>query len=314
MDYKEAFVEFKRLIDSYKRVTIVSHKRADGDTISSALALYSYLNSISVKSELVCIDSDLPQEFSFLYGFDRFKNKISYSDSLVVTLDCATLGRCGFDLENRDIINIDHHQDNSLFGNLNIVNVDVSTTIVLYKLLRVYSNISKDCAVAIYSGLLSDSKNFTSTLTTKNTLLIASELLELGVDLNLVANRVNRSKALSHIRVKAKAIDSLELFNNGRVAVMSLTKDILKETGALNSSITGLVDEALSLVTVEIATLIVESDNFLKISIRSKNINISKIAQKFGGGGHKNAAGFEVNNDTIENFKNILLKELYKGL
>ena len=310
MDYKKASLEFKKLVSKYRRVTIISHIRPDGDTISSALTLYNLFKEIGVTSELVCNDAYLPKEFAFLNGFDRFKQKISYDDSLVICVDCAVVNRCGFDLSSKEIVNIDHHQDNSNFGDLNIVSVEASTTLVLYKLIKEGFRITKNIAEAIYTGLISDSQNFTTSLTNQDSFDIARDLLNYNIDINFIANRVNRYKALSHIRLKAKAIDSMQLFVDGSVAIMVLTKEDLDSTGATYSNIHGIIDEAISLATVDIAILIVEYGNSLKVSLRSKNANVSNIARIFGGGGHKNASGFEVKDGNIINIKDRLLKIL----
>ena len=313
LDYKRSAQEFLELLSRHKRVTIISHIRPDGDTISTALALYNFLKEQNITSELVCKDLDLPKEFSFLKGFDRFKQDISYSDSLVVTVDCAVEARTRFDLSKKEVVNIDHHKDNSYYGDLNIVDIEVSSTVVLYKLLSNITTVSKDVAECIYCGLLTDSQHFTSSLTTKDTFKVASELLDLGVDLTFVSNRVKKFKSLSHVRLKSKAIDSMQLFLNGRVAIMVITRDILNKTGAKYSDVIGIIDEAIYLATVEVAVLILDYENSLKVSLRSKNEDISKVAKKFGGGGHKNASGFDIKNGTIEELKFKLLDYLQKN-
>jgi len=308
MDYRKLVLEFKELLVGYRRVTIVSHIRPDGDTIASALALYNVLKQEKICSELVCKDDNLPIKYNFLKGFEKFKTKIDYDDSLIITLDCADLDRTGFNLKERKIVNIDHHKSNTRFGSLNIVEVNVSATVVLYKLLKEGFKIRKEVAEAIYTGLLSDSLNFTTSLTTKDTFKIASELLECGIDLQKIAYRVNRYNPLSHIRALARAIDNMQLYFDGKVAIMSLYQDDIKATSATYSDIDGIIDSAISLATVEIAILITELENSIKVSLRSKNVDVSEIAIYFGGGGHENAAGFEEKKSKIAQIKEELLK------
>jgi len=312
MDYSRSYLEFKELLNKFKRITIISHIRPDGDTISSALAIYNYLKIDGVTSELVCANIP-PIKYKFLKGFDKFKSKIGYSDSLVITLDCADLTRVSFNLDNRVIVNIDHHSSNNNFGTLNIVEVEVSTTVVLYKFLKEGFSINKDIAECIYAGLISDSQNFTTTLTKKETFNIASELLEYGVDLVKVSNMVNKFNSLSHVRILGKAIDSLMLYSNAKIAVMIITKEDVEATGATFGDIDGIIDVAASLATVEIAILITNFLGLIKVSLRSKNVDVSKVASIFGGGGHKMAAGFEVKDGKIEQVKLDILKEL-KGI
>ncbi len=312
MDYLELSAKFRELLNNFSRVTIISHKRPDGDTIGSALALYNSLKLDGIKCELVCIDKP-PIKYSFLKGFDRFSRKINYDDSLIITVDSAEIKRVDFNLDNRVIVNIDHHKSNTNYGKLNIVEVEASTTVVLFKLLKNGFKIDKDVAEALYCGLVSDSINFTTNLITKETFLVASKLLDYGVDLVKVSNWVNKHNSLAHIRLKAKAIDSLRLYEDGKVAIIFLQRDDFKACGGSYEDVDGIVDEAISLATVEIAIIIIEFLDFLKISLRSKNVDVSKVASIFGGGGHKSAAGFEVKNGKIEFVRDEILKEL-KGI
>jgi len=310
MDYKNLANEFKKLLDTHRKVTIVSHIRPDGDTVGSSLALFNSLKLMGYQVELVCMDSDLPLKLNFLDGFKRYKQKIDYNDSLIVTLDCGDISRAGFNLQGRTIVNIDHHKSNTNFGVLNIVEIEVSTTAVLYKLLKEGFAIDKSVAQPLYAGLLTDSINFTTSLVTSETFKLASELLEYGLDASYISEMINKRDSLAHTRLIARAIDSLELFNDAKVAVMLLENRDLKATGAKGSDLNGIIDFAIALVTVEVAVLIVEFDNIFKVSIRSKNVDISAIATKFGGGGHKNAGGFEVKSGKIKEIKNRILEQI----
>ena len=308
MDYKKLVSEFLELIERHRKVTIISHIRPDGDTIGSATALFNSLKIMGYQAELVCMDSDLPLKLNFLDSFKRYKKKIDYNDSLVVTLDCADILRAGFELKDRTIVNIDHHKSNTNFGTLNIVEVEVSTTLVLYKLLKEGFAIDKSVAQSLYSGLLTDSINFTTTLVNSQTFELASELLEYGLDASYISEMINRRDSLARTRLIARAIDSLELYADAKVAVMTLNNSDLKATGAKVSDLNGVIDFAISLVTVEVAVSIVELNNILKVSIRSKKVDISYIATCFGGGGHKNAAGFEAKSAKIDEIKSKILE------
>jgi phosphoesterase RecJ-like protein len=303
MDYKRASTQFRELLNNYPRFTLLMHKRPDGDTIGSALALYEVLKDMGKSVEVVSFDGNLSNRFAFLKSFNKIKKRIDFDNSLIVTLDCADINRTGFDLTNKDIVNIDHHKSNTNFGILNIVSIDVSTTVVLYRLLKEGFNISKDAAEALYCGLLTDSINFTTSLVSRDTFLVAKELLEYGLDINYISNYINKHQSLAHIRAKAKAINNLELLLDARLAITTLDTQDIKETGVKISDIDGIIDEFIALATVEIAILLTNFDGIIKASIRSKNEDISTIAQHFGGGGHKNASGFEVKNGKIENIK-----------
>jgi len=310
LNYKELAIKFKELLDAYKSVTIISHIRPDGDTIGSSLALFNSLKLMGYQVEIVCKDVDLPFKFNFLKGFDKYKKRIDFNNSLVVTLDCADINRTGFDLSSRDIVNIDHHKSNTKFGILNIVEVEVSTTAVLFKLLKEGFRIDVDVANALYTGLLTDSINFTTSLVDRSTFIMASELIEFGVSPSFIAQMVTKRNSLAHTRLIARAIDSLELFSEGRVAFMIIDNDDMKVTGAKISDIDGIIDFGINLVTVEIAILLSDINGVVKASLRSKNKDVSKIAIDMGGGGHKNAAGFEVLNGKIELIKEQILVKI----
>ena len=312
MNYKELANRFRELLDKHRKVTIVSHIRPDGDTVGSAIALFNSLKLMGYQVEIVCQDTDLPLKLNFLDGFKRYKSKIDYSDSLVVTLDCADVFRAGFDLKGRTIVNIDHHKSNTNFGVLNVVEVEVSTTAVLYKLLKEGFAIDKSVAQPLYAGLLTDSINFTTSLVDSNTFKVASELIEYGVEPNFVAQMVNRRETLAHTRLIARAIESLELFENGESAILTITKDDQKATGAKMSDIDGIIDFAIALVTVKVAILFVETRKSIKVSLRSTKRDVMTIATTFGGGGHRNAAGFEVKNATIKQVSEMLLESMKK--
>jgi phosphoesterase RecJ-like protein len=309
VDYKTKAQEFKNILKKFKKVSIISHIRPDGDTVGSAIAIYSILSKNGFNCELICKDSnDLPQNFSFLEGFCKYKNDISYKNSLIITVDAATLNRVGFDFKEQTVINIDHHKDNEHFGALNIVDIKASTTMVVYFLFKEIFKINLNAANALYAGLLTDSINFSTSLVDIECFEVAKSLIELGVNAAYISQKVNRQKSLSHIRAKTYALNSLKLYNDAKVAIMILTKQDLNKSGAKNSDIDGIIDEAISLVTVEVALLLVEFEGFIKGSLRSKNEDISIIAKNFGGGGHKSAAGFEVKNGKIEKIVEEFLK------
>ncbi len=310
IDYTQKAAKFQKLLNKHKRVTILMHKRPDGDTLSSALALYGSLKEEAISCEVVCIDSDLPIRYQFLEHFFKIKKKIDFEDSLVVTVDCADESRVGFDISSRVIVNIDHHASNTNFGILNIVEVEVSTTIVLYKLLKEGFVLNRAIATALYTGLVSDSINFTTSLVTKDTFVYASELLEYNVDITMVANYVNRFNSLSHLRAKQRAMEHLELFYDAQLAFSYLDEEDFIASGAKISDIDGIIDEFISLAVVELAILVTNFNKIVKVSMRSKNVDVSKIALKFGGGGHKNAAGFEAKNSKITDVKEKLLETI----
>ena len=310
IDYKQKAKAFRALLEEFARVTLLMHKRPDGDTLCSALALFESLKQEKISCEVVCIDRDLPMQYKFLKGFSKIKHKIDFENSLIITLDCASSSRVGFDISSRRVVNIDHHASNTNFGLLNIVEIEVATTLVLYKLLKEGFCINRDVASAIYAGLLSDSINFTTSLVKKETFVYAAEIVSYGVDIVEVSNYVNRYNSLAHFRAKQIAMSHLELFFDAKLALSFLDEPDFRASGARVSDIDGIIDEFIALAVVEVAVLITNIDGLIKVSMRSKNLDVSQIALAFGGGGHKNAAGFEAKNSTILDIKNRLLEKI----
>lgn len=307
---KEQRDRFLELLNSYKGVTILSHIRPDGDAIGSSLGIYHILKEAGFKVEIANYSKELPQDFKFLDGFSKIKNRVDFKDSLIIVCDSGSIDRVGFDLSGRVIVNIDHHKSNTDYGALNIVKPGaVSTSIVAYYFLKELFKVPKNSAKAFYTALLSDSLFFSTSSTNKDSFEFAKELVDLGANPAEIANLMKNQKPLSSLRLLAKALDSLKLHLNGKVATMKITKEDFAKTGANEYARDGVVEYGKSLATVSISILFAELDDKIKVSLRSKGIDVSKIAKSFGGGGHKEAAGFEVNGK-IDKIKEKLLEKI----
>ena len=301
---------FLELLENHRGVTILSHLRPDGDAIGTSLGVYHILKNAGFRVEITNYSKELPRDFDFLEGFSKIKNKIDFKESLIIVCDSGSIDRLGFDVSSRAVVNIDHHQSNTNFGNLNIIKAGaVSTSIVAYYFFKELFKIPKSSAEAFYAALLSDSLFFSTSSTTKETFDFAKDLVNLGTDPAQIANMLKNRKSLSSFRLLAKALESLELHLDGEVATLEITQKDLKESGAKEYEKDGIVEYGKSLATVKISVLIIEIDNKIKVSLRSKGIDVSKIALEFGGGGHKEAAGFEIDG-TIEDVKKRVLLEI----
>ncbi len=308
MNYKQKVSEFKKLLQEFGKASLLVHKKPDGDTICSAIALYEALKKEGIKLEIVSFDKELPKEYRFLKAFQKFKHRIDFNDSLIITLDSASIERVGFDITKRVIVNIDHHKSNTNFGRLNIVEELSATALVVFKLLEAGFTINIETAKALYAGIISDNQNFTTSLTQKEDFIIAAKLIDFGIDPTSIAIFVNKSKSLAHFRLKSYAMNSMELCCDAKVAIMSITDKDLQKSGAKSSDIDGIIDEAIALKVVTIAVLIYPYNHVYKVSLRSKNEDVSKMALFFGGGGHKSAAGFEVKDGTIKQIKEDIIR------
>ncbi len=294
-------VEFGHLIDQHDRFTIVSHIYPDADAIGTSLGIYIWLKEQGKKVEVVNATEDIPRNLDFLPYFSKIKNKMDFKDSLIISCDSGSVDRLGFDVGGRTIVNIDHHPTNTNFGTLNVVEPEAAASSqVAYGLLSRHGRVSSQSATAFYAALISDTRNFTTTNTDKDVFAFAEELVGVGVNVSDVTSQMLHRRSLASLRILGVAIESLELTNDAKIAIMTITRADRQRCGAKGSDLDGIVDYAKSLVTAQIAIMIVERKADIKVSIRSKGADVSQIAEQFGGGGHKVAAGFEIENSNID--------------
>ncbi len=303
--------EFRNLIESYRTITVLTHINPDPDTIGTALGIYNILKENHKKVEIVSFSVDLPINIDFLPNFSRIKHKMSYDNSLIIACDAGSIDRLGFKLENRVIVNIDHHKTNTHYGYLNIVDSSlVSASLVAYNFLSENFIITKNTATCFYTALLSDSKNFSTDRVDKNIFSIVLKLLDIGVEHNIVINNLNSRNSLASIRLEAKALDKLKLHQNATIASIKIDNSMIIETGAKMTDTVKIIDIISSLATVKIAIVIIENNSDIKVSFRSKSIDLSTFAESFGGGGHPFACGFNIKNSNLEEVLDRILVKL----
>ena len=288
------YEEVKTKIQSAECITILSHLNPDADAIGTALGIYNLLKKDKIKRvEVVNGSKALPLHLDFLPGFDKIKHQIEYENSLIISCDCGSIDRLGFDLDGRDIINIDHHRSNTQYGSINVVIADyASSSQVAFELLKKLYTVDADTATCFYTALLSDTRYFTTTSVNKEVFDVAYALVEAGAKPDVIAYNFTQRRSLSSLRILEKALSSLTLHEEAKIAVLRVTKEDIEATGAAVPDMEGIVDYARSLVTVKIALFAMELDDGIRISLRSKNVDLSQVASAFGGGGHKVAAGF----------------------
>jgi len=262
--------------------------------LGTALGIYALLSKDKTKRvEVVNGSKELPLHLDFLPHFKKIKHKMDYEESLVISCDCGSIDRLGFDLENREILNIDHHQSNTRYGTLNVVAADyASSSQVAYILFKELYAIDADTATCFYTALLSDTRYFTTTSVNKEVFDVAYKLVEAGAMPDKVAYHFTQRRSLASLRILEKALHSLSLHEEAKVATLMVTKEDIEATGATMPDMEGIVNYARSLATVEIAVFAMELEDGVRISLRSKSVDVSKVAHAFGGGGHRVAAGF----------------------
>ncbi|MCK9454445.1 MAG: DHH family phosphoesterase [Sulfurimonas sp.] len=284
-------------IEKATHIVLISHINPDADSIGSASAMYSFLLQKHKKVSWFCKTSRIDEKLSFLPWFEKIKSRFPSSADLAISLDCADEKRMGILVE-CDLINIDHHATNKNFGNINLVKPDfISTTAVIYDFFKINGvKINKKMATALYTGILDDSEFFLSKNVDGTTFASIYELIELGADFKLCNKRVAKSVSLAALRLKSLMFKNMSLHESAKVAVFCVSYEDMRATGAVGEDCKAPLFESLNLESVEVSLLLRQRSNFtIKCSIRcSLDIDVSKIASIFGGGGHLGRAGFEI--------------------
>lgn len=313
-------LSIKDTIDSVKEaenIFIVSHVRPDGDNLGSSLALALAIKKLKKNPKILKVD-DIPLDFDFLPGIELIKDHDLDQDiDLLIALDSGDLGRLGigkdFALKADKIINIDHHVSNDNFGDINLVSTSSAATAeIVYEVIREMGvHIDKDIAACLYTALSTDTGSFMYSNTTATTHRIASELLKTRIDINTININLYQNKSMEATRLFINALKDLEFYNEDQVGIISVTQEMLKESGAKMDDTEGIISFIRNISTIEVACLLKEEGkNEVKVSLRSKTeVDVSEIASKFGGGGHIRAAGCTIFED-IAKAKELLLKEI----
>jgi phosphoesterase RecJ-like protein len=300
-NYLFPVAEVKEQLAKARNITILTHLNPDADTIGTGLGIYNILKQDRTKRvEIVNASNMLPQYLDFLPSFEKIKYKIDFEESLIIACDCGSINRLGFDLENREILNVDHHNSNEYYGTVNVVVPQyASASQVAYRLFMELYPIDEPVATCFYAALLSDTRYFTTNSVNDEVFEVAKELVDLGVDPTNVAFNFTQRRSLSSIRILERALGNLRLEAEGKIAILFVTQNDILSTGARMPDMEGIVDYARSLATVEIGLFAMELEDGIRISLRSKSVDVSKVSLAFGGGGHKVAAGFTLKQTTL---------------
>ena len=314
MNTQEPYKTLRRVIDEAEAITLLTHKNPDADTLGTALGIYALLKPRFLKRiEVVNCDKALPKEVDFLVDFEKIKSKIEFDESLIICCDGGSVERFGFSLEGRRVVNIDHHLTNTSYGMLNIVNpLAASASQVAFDAFSRLYPIGKESATAWYTALLSDTQNFTTSSVNAEVFSLASTLIEKGADASYIASMLRQRKPLSGVRLLALALQTLRLHKEGRVASVYVSEEMFEATGATLLESEGIVEYARDLVTVEVAIFVREVAEGFRVSLRSKEVDISQVAMLFGGGGHRFASGFtyERAEESMDSFIETILEKI----
>jgi len=285
---------------------IVIHS-TDADTISCALALSNYFYENKIKHKVFNLSKEIPRELNFLSRFDKITDQLPKFYDLIIYVDCADKKRVPIELNDVKIINIDHHQSNDFFGDINIVDDSkASSAEILYEILEKENfKISKNMATCLYVGIYDDSIAFTTPRVDKRTFEIVNKLVEYKADPSYISTKLLHRDSLAKYRIMPKILDTIELNCEGKIATVHMEDDWLHQTGASTHECDDIVNMVLNIKIVEVVAYF-RIVNKGTISFRANGkLDVSKLSKElFNGGGHKNASG-----GRILNFKDIYLYE-----
>ncbi len=317
------FKAIKEEILKSKRIGLSFHTSPDGDAIGSTLALLNALRYVGKDSYIISRDviSDNLSFLSLSNEIDGNMTEPKMNTDLVIVLDCGNFDRISADLSNYSgkIINIDHHISNENYGFINYVDIKAASTCeisyLLIKELGINFDDKTDIEVAIgnavYTGIVTDTGSFRHSNVTSRTHNIAAKLIENGVDNSKIHSNLFDNKPFNKVNLMGSVLSDIELVLDNKVAVLQIPQGMLENFNLLNTDTSDIISVGLGIKGVEVSMLLKEVKDGVKGSLRSKNnVDVRKIAEVYGGGGHIKAAGVMLKDVGIAEAKEKLLKTL----
>ena len=309
----EGIQEALRILREGKTFWLASHVRCDGDGLGSLLALSLALRAEG-KGVYPVNDGPLPGNLRFLPGYASVSaQRPETLPDGVITLDVPVLERLGVVAEwippGTGIINLDHHVSNGRFGRVNIVEPGRSSTgELVYLLLREGKfPLNKEIATCLFTAIYTDTGRFSYSNTAPETMEIAAQLLRLGASVREVSKRTFESLKQGQLQLRARAIERLQVSEDGRIAWSTMRGSDLGEVGCAPGDAYDLIDLPRSLEGVEIALFFQEEGGQVRVSLRSEGeVDVAAVAADFGGGGHRNAAGCKVEGELGETVESLI--------
>ncbi|SHJ24255.1 DHH family phosphoesterase [Hespellia stercorisuis] len=302
----------QEVIQGKRSVAIGGHVRPDGDCVGSCMGLFQYLKDNCPEINVDVYLEDIPDPLRFIEATKEIRHEIDPEQvyDLFICLDCGDIGRLGFSgplfSSAGDTLCVDHHISNQAFAAHNYIVPDASSTSELIYNLIDPEKITKEIAEALYVGIAHDTGVFLYSCTKPSTMEAAAQLLRTGIDANDIIDKTYYEKTYVQNQILGRALLESMLLLDKRCIVSVVTKKELEFYNATAKDLDGIVSQLRSTKGVDVAMFLYETDTQeFKVSLRSNGaVDVSVIAQYFGGGGHKRAAGFTLSgryHDIINN-------------
>ena len=320
------FEEITKVVQTNNNFLITSHMNLDGDGIGSELAFYFILKKLN-KNPIILNQDRLPKIYDFLPGSNKVRH---LEDNCIdpkgidvgIVLDCSNIKRIGKTYkifkDIKTIINIDHHNSNENYGDLNYIDSSASSVgEIIYEFINfIDSDLLDDkISTSLYTAIITDTGSFRYSNVSSKTFKVAADLTSYKIKPHLIADNIYNRNTYTGLKLLGKALLTLEVDSSNYFSWLTITRKMLNETKAKDEEIEGIIDIATTLNNIEISILFRETkENKIKVSFRSKgNFNVNKFAGKFKGGGHPNAAGC-LCSGRLDEIKEKILSELLNDI
>jgi phosphoesterase RecJ-like protein len=321
-------MSIKKVSDNIKKHSvflITTHQCPEGDALGSEIAFYNLLKKLG-KSAFIVNQSPTPKECAFLKGSElirRYRHGMKLKFDVLVMLDCSDESRCGYVVnlaaDGQPVINIDHHISNNKFGDINWVLPAASSVsemiYKLYKAMRV--SMDTDTARALYVGILTDTGSFRYVNTTSFTHKAVAELLKYNLNVYRIYRSIYENISFSDISLLKRVLFSLEKDASGKIIIFKIKRDLLKGKKIRFDLTEHVLNFGRLIQGAEVCVLLKEQQDKLgqiRVNLRSQgSVDVNRIAQSFGGGGHKTASGY-TSSGGLEGTKRKLIKKIKEQL
>ena len=302
-----------KILEQADKIAIGGHVRPDGDCVGSCMGMYLYIKENFPDKHVDVYLEDIPESFKFLKDIDVLRHEIDETEKydLFICQDCGDKERLGFSAPLFDsaahTFCIDHHISNQEFAEKNYVIADASSTSELVYNLFDKEKISLNIAEALYLGIVHDTGVFQYSCASPSTFRAAADLLEKGVDATTLIQKTFYEKTYAQNQILGRALLESILFMDGKCIASYIKKRVMEFYGITPKDLEGIVSQMRNTEGVEVAVFMYEIEpNVYKVSLRATNdVDVSRVAQKFGGGGHKKAAGLTMSGSPHDVLNNI---------
>ncbi|MBI4397094.1 MAG: bifunctional oligoribonuclease/PAP phosphatase NrnA [Elusimicrobia bacterium] len=322
-DHDRVIAQILKAVEAGRTFFLSGHERPDGDTVGSELAFASLLRRMGKKADIYN-STPVPRSLQFLPGVHRVKTaaRIGKTYDVAVIFECTGADRMGniidLDTQARTVINIDHHAHHSHFGHINLINPKASSN--SEQLYHVFQKagmpITKEEAMALYVGLVTDTGRFQQENTNPDSHVVAAGLLATGIHVAEISRRLYSTAHEPALKLLGRALSRQRLEANGQISVMTLRRRDFRETGADEGDTEDMINYGLMIPTVQAVVFARElkENGQVKISFRGKGrVDLCRIAVRHGGGGHRNAAGVTLSG-SLEVLAEKMVTEIAKTL